>query len=277
MAPVSGDRDLVARAVGGDEAALTEVLRRVQDPVYRLALRMTGRPADAEDATQEILIRVLTRLASFRAEASLVTWAYRIAVNHLINLRRRSVHEQREISVDTYRADLLAGLATPDYAGPDAELLAEEVRLQCTQALLQCLDRAARATYVLGEILGLPGKDAAWILDLSPAAFRKRLERARQQVRDALRGRCGLLDPAAPCHCARRITYAIGKGRVDPTRPALATHPTTTARAAANLHELRDVGELLRTHPDYAAPEARTEAVLTLARSGRYPNLLPEA
>jgi RNA polymerase sigma factor (sigma-70 family) len=267
---VTDDRDLVARAVAGEQHALAEVLRRVQDPVYRLALRMTGRPVDAEDAAQEILIKVLTRLASFRAEASLVTWAYRIAVNHLINLHRRSVHEQREISVDAYRADLLAGLTAPEYTGPDGELLADEVRLLCTQALLQCLDRAARATYVLGEIIGLQGKDAAWVLGLSPAAYRKRLERARQQVRDALRGRCGLLDRAAPCRCEKRINYAIGKGRIDPARPTLATRA-----AAANLRQLRQVGDLMRTHPDYAAPQARTEAILELVRSGRFADVLP--
>lgn len=274
---MSTDDELVRAAVDGQQEALAEVLRRVQDPVYRLALRMTGRPVDAEDATQEILIRVMTRLASFRGEASLVTWAYRIAVNHLVNLRRRSVHEQREISFDSYRDGLIAGLAAPEYTGPDGELLAEEVRLMCTQALLQCLDRAGRAAYVLGEVLGLSGQDAAWVLGLSASAYRKRLERARRQVREAMRGRCGLLEDTAPCRCERRIGYAISQGRLDPTRPALATHPTTAARAAAaDLHQLRDVGALLRTHPDYAAPRARTEAVLALARSGRYAGLLPE-
>jgi hypothetical protein len=61
-----GDRELVARAVDGDRACLEKVITVVRDPLYRLALRMTWRPADAEDATQEILIRVITRLASWR-------------------------------------------------------------------------------------------------------------------------------------------------------------------------------------------------------------------
>src|SRR3954465_9816646 len=94
--------DLVARAVEGEQDALAEVLARVQDPVYRLALRMTGRIADAEDATQEILIRIMTRLSMFRGEASLVTWAYRIAVNHLLNLQRRSAEK---LTFASYRQD----------------------------------------------------------------------------------------------------------------------------------------------------------------------------
>lgn len=269
------DAELVAKAVDGDQDALAEVLRRVQDPVYRLALRMTGRPADAEDATQEILIRIMTRLASFRGEAALVTWAYRIGVNHLINLRRSPPQEQ--LTVDAYRQDLLDGLSAPRYTGPDSELLAEEIRLLCTQALLQCLDRPGRAAYVLGEVLGLSGQEAAWVLGVSPPAYRKRLERARGQVREAMRGRCGLLDATAPCRCGKRVNYAIGKGRIGPDVPMMATHPTRgTAKVATDLSQLRNVGELLRAHPDYAAPESRTEAILTLIRSGRYQGLLPD-
>ncbi|QKG18610.1 RNA polymerase sigma factor [Actinomadura verrucosospora] len=272
------DRELVALAVDGDQDALTEVVRRVQDPVYRLALRMTGHPSDAEDATQEILIRVLTRLAGFRGDAALVTWAYRIATNHLINLSRRPRHEL--LAFDGYRQDLLDGLAAPAYTGPGGELFAEEIRLLCTQALLQCLDRPGRAAYVLADVIGLSGDEAAWILDITPAAYRKRLERARRQVRTALTDRCGLLDSAAPCRCGKRITYAVQKGRLGPNGPGYTRLPTTpdvTRQTATSLSQLRDVGELLRSHPRYAAPQAKVDAVLALARSGRYPDVLPRS
>ncbi|MGR7002295.1 RNA polymerase sigma factor [Yinghuangia aomiensis] len=194
------DLALAGRAVDGDQDALTEIAKRVQDPVYRLALRMTGRPPDAEDAVQEILIRILTRLSTFHGEAALLTWAYRIAVNHLVNHGKRP---RREIlTFDTYRQDLLDGLATPAYQGPDGDLLAEEIRLLCTQALLQCLDEPGRLAYVLGDVIGLTGTEAAWVLATTPATYRKRLERARRQVRNALRDRCGLLNAAAPAASA---------------------------------------------------------------------------
>ena len=263
---------VVARAIGGNAAALEEIVRRVQDHVYRLALRMAGRPPDAEDATQEILIRVITRLASWRAEASLVTWAYRIAVNYLLNLRR-TAHERRELTFDALGEQLADGLATSDYQGPDAELLAEEVRLGCTQAMLQCLDRAGRVTYVLGGIFGLPSDQAAWILDISPAAYRKRLERARQRIRTFMTARCGLVNQSAPCRCARRVQTAAARGLIDPRRPAFTGHPTTAAVAdgARQMYQLRDADAILRSHPAYAAPRARSEAVLSLLRSGRFP------
>jgi RNA polymerase sigma factor (sigma-70 family) len=124
-ATVSSEEELVARAVGGDKVALEEVVHLLQDPLYRLALRMVWRPADAEDATQEILIRTITRLATWRAEAKLLTWAYRIGVNYLLNLRRRTPQEQVGLSLEEFREDLADGLATRDYNGPEAQLLAE--------------------------------------------------------------------------------------------------------------------------------------------------------
>ena len=107
----AGEGGLVARAVDGDKAALEEVIRLLQHPLYRLALRMVWRPADAEDATQEILIRVVTRLASWRGEAKLLTWAYRIGVNYLLNLRRQTPQEAQQLSLDEFRAGLADGLA----------------------------------------------------------------------------------------------------------------------------------------------------------------------
>ena len=171
---MSSEENLVARAVGGDKAALAEVVRHLRDPIYRLALRMVWRPADAEDAAQEILIRVITRLATWRAEAKLLTWAYRIGVNYLLNLRRQTPQEQAGLSLEQFRADLADGLATADHTGPEARLLAEEVRLTCSQALLQCLERGERVAFVLADVFELSSADAAWILDVAPAAYRKR-------------------------------------------------------------------------------------------------------
>jgi RNA polymerase sigma factor (sigma-70 family) len=272
------DLALVARAVDGDAAALEEVVVSLRDPLYRLALRMVWRPADAEDATQEILIRVITRLASWRAEASLLTWAYRIGVNYLLSLRRQTPPEARAVSFEEFRAGLADGLAAADYPGPDAELLAHEVRLTCTQAMLQCLSRDERVTYVLGQIFELPSPEAAWICDLTPAAYRKRLERARQRIRAFMNSTCGLVNPDAFCRCERRTGKAIALGRLDPQRPALAGHPVSrpgrdVTEAAAQLGKLRDAAAVLRAHPDYAADRDRTSAILTLLHSGKFPLL----
>jgi RNA polymerase sigma factor (sigma-70 family) len=272
------EADLVARAVDGDKAALEQVIRLLQDPVYRLALRMVWRPAEAEDATQEILIRVITRLASWRGQARLLTWAYRIGVNYLLNLRRQTPHEAQQLSLDEFRDTLADGLAAEDYRGPEAAVLAEEVRLSCTQAMLQCLQRDERIAFVLSDIFELSSADAAWVLDITPAAHRKRLERARRRIGSFMESTCGLVNPAAFCRCARRVPKALAIGRVDPRRPAFTSHPVspsgrTVAEAATQLRRLHDAAAVLRAHPDYAAPQSKIDAITTLLHSGQFPLL----
>jgi RNA polymerase sigma factor (sigma-70 family) len=82
------DQNLVLRARAGDRRALEDLIERHQAWIYNIALRMLFHPQDAEDATQEILIKVVTRLASFEGRSSFRTWLYRIVANHLLNVKR---------------------------------------------------------------------------------------------------------------------------------------------------------------------------------------------
>ncbi|MGV9971677.1 RNA polymerase sigma factor [Nocardia beijingensis] len=272
------EKAMVARAVAGDRDAVAQVVRLLQDPLYRLALRMVWRPAEAEDATQEILVRVLDHLHTWRAEAKLLTWAYRIGVNHLLNLRRQTPQEAAELSLDAYRDGLADGLSEADYRGPEAVLLTAEVRLTCSQGMLQCLARDERIAFVLGEVFELNSTEAAWILDITPAAYRKRLERAKKRLGNFLNATCGLVDPAAFCRCSRRVDKAVALGRINPSRPAYTSHPVsaggrTAAEAERQMIRLHDAASVLRAHPDYAAPRAKMDAIAGLLGSGRFPML----
>jgi len=104
--------------------------------------------------------------------------------------------------------------------GPAADieqrLLVEEVKFGCTQGMLLCLDREHRIAYVLGAVLELSSDEAADVCGISPAAFRKRLQRARERIQQFMQGHCGLLDPDNSCRCRRRIGAAIERERVDP-------------------------------------------------------------
>ena len=82
-------------AHAGDAAALEELLRNVQDRVYRLALRMLSDPEDAQDAAQEILLKIASGLKSYRGESAFTTWVYRVACNHLLNARTRRADSSR--------------------------------------------------------------------------------------------------------------------------------------------------------------------------------------
>ena len=115
---------LVERARRGDAEALDALVVALQNDIYRLALRMTAHPEDAEDATQEVLIKVVTRLDSFRGEASVKTWAYRIAVRHVLD-RQKSRVEALALDFERFGADLLDGLAAEPAPDP---ILVEEVK-----------------------------------------------------------------------------------------------------------------------------------------------------
>lgn len=269
--------DLVAAAQGGDVAAVEQLLDSVRDRVYRLSLRMVTSPHDAEDATQEVLLKTLTRLSTFRGQSEFTTWVHRIAVNHLLD-RKKSAAERLELTFDFYADDLITGLREPtSFSEPEAEVLAEEVRLGCTQALLTCLDREHRMAYVLGEVFEVSSTEGGYLCDISPAAYRKRLSRARAEVRNFLDGNCGLVNPdRARCRCRNRIETAVELGRISASSPELVNHPAERVRQGRiDMDRLFDAASLLRSHPHYLAPEAVTDRLRQIVQSSEYGLLDP--
>jgi len=261
-------RRLASAAGDGDPAALTLVIDALRDDVYRLALRMLWHPEDAEDATQEALIRIMTRISSYRGEASLRTWAYRVAANHIRNWRQSRV-ERENLTFSRFGQQLEDGLADPEFSGPDAQLLAEEIKLGCTLGMLLCLERDDRLAYVLSDVFQIPSVDGAYICDVSPSAFRKRASRARARLRQFVSDHCGLVNRAAACRCDRRIGVAVRSGRVDPKALYFASHLDAVA-AVGEMEALHDLASLMRSHPRYQAPAATATAIRTIIESGRY-------
>lgn len=208
---------LVDRAVEGDRHALEEVLLSVQDMVYNLSLRMLGTPCDAEDASQEILIKVMTQLSSFRKESAFSTWVYRIATNYLINCKK-SLFAKRPLSFEFYGADIDKGFVpnTPELIKDvDEELLLAELKQSCTNVMLQCLDSESRLIFVLGVMFRMDSRVCGEILDLSPEAYRQRLSRIKKQVGGFLREYCGL-SKSGKCNCKKRLGYAVLTHRLNP-------------------------------------------------------------
>lgn len=250
----------VQRAKDGDGEALEQVIRAVKDDVYRLALRMTGHPEEASDATQEILVKVVTRLEGFRGDSGFRTWVYRIAVNHVLD-RKKSRIEQLELSFERFGADLLDGLA----GEPDGDpLLAEEVKRGCTLAMLTCLDREHRLAYILSDVFDLPAAEAAALCSISEEAHRQRASRARRALEEFTLAFCGVVNSAAPCSCARRVARARQLGRVDAERARSAQ--VESAPAHDEMESLHACARLMRSHPAYAAPESLVAGVRAALR-----------
>jgi RNA polymerase sigma factor (sigma-70 family) len=263
--------DLARMAIEGDRDAVDRLVRVLQTDVYGLALRMLWNREDAEDATQEILVRVITRLSQFDFRSRLTTWVFRVAVNHILDTKKSPV-ERLNLTFDRFGEDLVEGLSDDGPADGERSILVEEVKIGCTLGMLQCLDRAHRATYILGEILELPAPEAARALAVTPATFRKRLQRARVRIESFTRKHCGLVSDDAACRCPRRVPAAIRLGRVHPGDPRFADSPTAfneTREIVRHVEEARRALAVHRSnHPRRSAVDFALRIATAIAHRG---------
>ena len=260
----AADLERVRKARQGSREALEALVERHQGWIYNIVRRMTYNPADAEDATQEILIKLITRLASFEYRSSFRTWLYRIVVNHVLNMKRgRS--ESHELTFAAY-ADALdrapdADLPDPRHVPADMQILVDEAKTVCTSAMLLCLDREQRLVFILGEILGVAASVGAEILDVSQDNFRQKLLRARRDLYSFLHGQCGLVNSANPCRCAKKTRAFIDAGYVNPERLLFLTGRVTQVRQVTGgaLRALETLdeqyAEIYREHPFLKSPD----------------------
>ena len=209
--------ELIDRAMAGDNESLETLIAGVQDLVFNLSLRMLGTFPDAEDAAQDILLKVITHLSSFKRDSLFSTWVFRIATNHLINYKKH-MFAHASLTFEYYGDDIEHApvMDIPDLTqNVDRELLAEELKMSCTNVMLQCLDPESRCIFVLGTMFRLDSRVAGEILGLTPEAYRKRLSRIRRKMADFLTEYCGEYGNGR-CRCANRLNYAIQSHRLNP-------------------------------------------------------------
>lgn len=239
--------DDARRGLDGDRNAVEQVVRDLQSDVYGLALRMLWNREDAEDATQEILVRAVTRLAQFDFRSKLKTWVYRIAVNYILDMKKSPV-ERLHLTFERFADDLAEGLSSDGPADAERSLLTEEVKIGCTLGMLQCLDRPHRLAYVFGEIFELSGPEAADALGITPALFRKRLQHARTAIVTFTRTYCGLASDTAACACHRRVPAAVRLGRVREDAMHFANGGTSYRETRSLVRQVEEARWALEVH-----------------------------
>ena len=207
----------VEKAISGDKNALETLIAGVQDLVFNLSLRMLGTFADAEDATQDILLKMITHLSSFRGDSSFTTWVFRIAANHLKNYKKH-MFAHYPLSFEYYGNDIENAdiQDVPDLTqNVEKDILAEELKMSCTNVMLQCLDMESRCIFILGTMFKIDSRIAGDILDMTPEAYRQRLSRIRRKMADFLSEYCGEYG-GGTCKCKDRVNYAIQSHRLNP-------------------------------------------------------------
>lgn len=205
----TADEILIAESLAGSKDALELLIKRHQDYIYNISLKLFLDPKDALDATQEVLIKVITNLKTFRGASRFRTWLYRIAFNHFLNspLRKMEKMFERGFGLEAAR-DFEAA---PEIS--DAEI--EEVRILCLTGMLMCLSREQRLIYVVGDVFEADHNTGAELFDTTPANFRVKLHRARTDLLSYVKGKCGLINPNNSCRCSKKAGAMIQKGFVN--------------------------------------------------------------
>ncbi len=259
------DAALVEQARNGDRAALEKLVLRHQAWIYNIAVRMVFQPHDAEEVTQEVLVKVITKLSTFKGESKFRTWLYRITANHVLNMKRRSA-EAQELTFARYGAAIEN---TPDLELPDpktvpvdAPLLVEEAKNGCTMGMLLCLDRKQRLIFTLGAIFGASDTVGGEVLEMTTDNFRQCLARARRDLHSFMNNQCGLVNKNNPCRCPKKTRGFIDAGHVDPRNLMFVPLHIERVREVApeTVREIEDVVErqhmaIYREHPFLQPPD----------------------
>ena len=189
----SQDRQLIARLHAGDQGAVAELAERYSPRIYQLALRHMKNREDAEEVTQDVLMKVYRKVGSFRGDAALSSWIYRITFNTAMSRLRtsrsaRAADAERERLLASQKdGEPAAGPPQPvDWSSmPDEELLRAQLRQAVTLAIRE-LPEIYRAPVVLRDIQGLSTEEASTRLHLKDQTLKSRLHRGRVMLRRRL-------------------------------------------------------------------------------------------
>ena len=218
----SKDEELIDAALKGSRQSLEQIIYRHQAWIYNIALRMVFYPQEAEDITQEVLIKIITKLSTFRKESSFRTWVYRIVVNQVLNMKKSLGEKKHASNFDDYWKIIenVPDNDLPMQENYEVEMrtIVNEVKVSCMSGMLLCLDREQRLIYILGAIFQVTDKVGAEIMDISRDNFRQKLSRARKQLFSFMHNKCGLMNKSNPCSCEKKTKVLVDSGYVNPKK-----------------------------------------------------------
>ena len=259
------DKTLVQLSLEGDREALVKLVTRHQPWIYNITFRMVLVAEDAEDITQEILIKMMTKLSTYdAAKGAFRTWLYRIVANHVMNIKIRG-YEKSHFTLDDFYSFVEE---IPDKkAIPTAEtsLVIKDVMVGCVLGALLCLDRQQRLVFILGVVFNVPSRQGGEIADLTSAHFRKILSRARAKLYNFMNNKCSVVNKNAPCKCRNKPNEFIRQGfhKIDNVTFCQENTPKVTGMIEKKIGRFEEViysdfVKLYQDHPFYES-QASTE------------------
>ena len=214
----ANDKLLIEQANGGNKDALSELIVTHEPFIYNVAWKFTGDKDKASGLTQEVLIKVITKLSTFKGGSSLRTWLYRIVFNEFMQTKRRPMEGQWE-NFDDF-ANKLNAIPSPDISADEEEeqiYRTKTARVRCMSGMLMCLTREQRLIYLLGDVFQIDHNLGAEIFEVSKDNFRKKLSRTRKEFHAFMNNQCGLVNLSNPCRCSKKAKAmeAAGKMQTD--------------------------------------------------------------
>jgi RNA polymerase sigma-70 factor (ECF subfamily) len=179
------DQYLTEALKKGEEAAFRELVETWKDMVYNTVLGIIQHEADAEDVAQEVFVQAYQSIGSFRGDAKLSTWLYRIAVTKALDHVKKKNRKKRWATVYGLFGDKQEELSPPDFHHPGVVLDNKERAAVLFKAMEQ-LPARQKAVFVLHKLEGLPAKEIGEVMNMSPATVEGLMHRARNNLRKLL-------------------------------------------------------------------------------------------
>jgi RNA polymerase sigma factor (sigma-70 family) len=213
------DQVLIKSSLDGDRKSLQELIECHQGYIYNVALKMLNSIQEAEDVTQEIIIKIITKLSTFQSDkAQFRTWLYRITFNYILDFKKSS-YETKVSHIDDF-FNIIENSSIIELSIDEENELKKEIeesKISCMAGMLMCLNREQRLLYIIGDVFEIDHNLGAEIFCTNKDNFRKKLSRARKNLHSWMHNKCGLVNKENPCRCSKKTKGFIKKGWVDPS------------------------------------------------------------
>lgn len=212
---ISKDKELIKKAINGSKKALNDLIIIHEPFIYNVAWKFTADQNEASDVTQEVLIKVVTKLSTFKAESSFRTWLYKIVFNEFMQTKRRPMEETWDNFEDF--TNKLNAIPSPELSYEEEQenlLRTKTAKTRCMSGMLMCLTREQRLIYLLGDVFNIDHNLGADIFEISKDNFRKKLSRTRKDFHSFMNQQCGLVNTDNPCRCSKKGKAMEAAGRM---------------------------------------------------------------
>jgi len=174
------DQDLIQKLKTKDVSSFKELFEKYHSMVFNTSCKMLGNREDAEDLTQDVFIKAYKSIHSFRGEAKLSTWLYKITINQCLKQRRRK-KIVRWLSLD-FLLEESGGISSPSSLGnPDSEIMRKESE-KIIQSAVDSLPEKQKAAFILHRYEELSYKEVAEVMNISVSAVESSLHRAKENL-----------------------------------------------------------------------------------------------